>query len=161
MCLAWLLKHLCVFCVVHLNASTCVFCPVGHLWDSWACRASHTAWELGASHWNALALASTLSCTLKHTTASSYCTKSYFGLDGSSSNAVFQIALNWLKHSVKCGAAVRHCYGLLACSASGFWQNLPKKRIQGFAVVSVFQISHFNICHSWSKANMCDLRLII
>ena len=42
---------------------------------------------------------------------------------------VFQIALNWLKCSVKCGAAVRHCYGLLACSASGFWQNLPKKRI--------------------------------
>ena len=26
----------------------CVLCPVGHLWDTWACHASHTAWELGS-----------------------------------------------------------------------------------------------------------------
>ena len=70
---------------------------------------------------------------------------------------LFQIALNLVKCSVKCGAAVRHCYRLLA-------QHLvfnKKREFEDLLFLSVCQIPHFKLCPSWLKANLCDDHTVI
>ena len=136
-----------VFCAVHLNATTCVLCPVGHLWTLEPLMRHTLPGNWGASHWNALLFATAvqwgaLQSTMTHCTTDNNC-RHRTKILWVTLQLLFQIALNLVKCIVKCEAAVRHCYRLLACSTSGFQQK-PKKENSGICCFCLFVKSHIS-----------------